>query len=603
MSRLLTLVVAILVTGVLPSQTLAFQSRTITPAIPDQQIQVMAVVNGQEVSRQTLGNEAMRRFGEMVLESMINNQLIMEQCDAQGIRVTPQDIQTELDRRAGKFKMSTEAYIDLIARERGVDERKLRDEVIWTELALRRLAASQIEVDPEQIQGRMDSEFGPKVQVRVIALDDPEKARQVREAARANPEQFSRLAIDYSVDPNSASVGGLLPPLRRNMGEPELEAAAFGLNIGEISEIVPLADQFLILKCERQYPASELTEEQAVMMRQRITEELREEQLGNAAAGLFETMQEQSQIVNVINDPQLSQQMPGVAATVNGRQVTLDQVKEECLKTFGTDVLKSEINRMLIRQRLQQEGLAVSDDDLQFEINRAAVEFGFVAEDGTADMNRWIARVTGNDSSKIEIYVQDEVWPTVAMKKIVGKQVQVTDEDLQKGFQANYGPRVQCLAIVLQDQRTAQRVWEMAKANQSEQYFGELAHQYSVEPASRANYGEVPPIQKFGGQQILEDQAFGLKPGEISGLIPIGKNWVILWCKGHTTPVVQNFDDVRDELYKDILEKKMRIAMAEEFERITTTAQIDNFLEGSSQPGSDAVEAARNAPAGPARNP
>ncbi len=131
--------------------------------------------------------------------------------------------------------------------------------------------------------------------------------------------------------------------------------------------------------------------------------------------------------------------------------------------------------------------------------------------------------MTQNDSAKIEIYVQDEVWPTVAMKKIVAKQVQVTDDDMQKGFEANFGPRVQALAIVLQDQRTAQRVWEMAKANQTEEYFGELAHQYSIEPASRANYGEVPPIQLHGGRPVLEDEAFRLKPGEISDSFPSAK--------------------------------------------------------------------------------
>ena len=179
------------------------------------------------------------------------------------------------------------------------------------------------------------------------------------------------------------------------------------------------------------------------------------------------------------------------------------------------------------------------------------------------------------------------------MKKIVRGKVQVSDEDMQKGFEANYGPRVEALAIVLQDQRMAQKVWEMAKGNQTEQYFGELAHQYSIEPASRAHYGEVPPIQKHGGKKVLEEEAFRLQPGEISGLIPLGKSWIILWCKGRTTPVVQDFDAVRDELYRDIMEKKLRIAMAEEYESLQKNAQIDNFLVGSSQPGAKAVQAAR----------
>ncbi|MGI9519544.1 MAG: peptidylprolyl isomerase, partial [Pirellulaceae bacterium] len=492
----------------------------------DQQMQIMAVVNGQQITRQHLLQESARRFGEPVIESMINNRLISIQCQAEGIAVTDADIDAEIQRRATKFGMSSPKYVELICSERDLTPRKLRSEIIWTELALRRLASSMTQVSNEDVQMQLQSEFGAKVQVRAIALDSPEKAQQILTQARANPEQFSRLAIDHSVDPNSASVGGLLPPLRRNMGEPDLENAAFALEVGQVSDVIQLSGQFIIIKCERHYQATELPPEQQTLAEERIREEIRESRLGDAAAQLFQQMQENSEIVNVFNNPELRQQMPGVAATINGHQITLQQVYEECLARFGRDVLQSEINRSLIMQKLQQVGESVVDADLQQEIRRAAIEFGITQADGSADMEKWIQYVTQGDSSRVEIYVQDEVWPTVAMKKIVARNVQVTEEDMQKGFEANFGPRVEALAIVLSDQRTAQRVWEMAKANQTEKYFGELAHQYSIEPASRAHYGEVPPIQKHGGRQMLEEEAFRLEPGAISGLVPVGQNWV-----------------------------------------------------------------------------
>ncbi len=566
---------------------------------PQQNIQVLAIVNGQQITREQLAQESIRRFGEPVIESLINNMLIGQRCQAEGIRVTEQDVDAEIERRAKKFGMSSERYIDLIREERDVSIEKLRNEIVWTELALRRLAASHIQVSDEEIQSQLASEFGAKVQVRAIALDDRAKADKILAHAKANPQQFSRLAIDHSVDANSASVGGLLPPLRRNMGEPTLEEAAFSLNVGDISEVIPISEQFIILKCERHYPPVQLAAEQQVLAKQRIEDEIREAKLGDAATALFQEMQETAQIVNVYNDPELRKRLPGVAATVGSRQIMMEHVYEECITRFGRDVLQSEINRVVILQELQRKGLQVTDDDLRREIGRAAESFGIVKQDGTADINRWMAQVSQNDPSKTEIYVQDEVWPTVAMKKIVAPTVQVTDEDMQKGFEANFGPRVNVLAIVLQDQRTAQKVWEMARANSTEQYFGELAHQYSVEPASRANYGEVPPIQMHGGRPMLEEEAFRLKPGQISGLVSVGENWVILWCKGRTTPVVQEFDAVKDELYKDIMEKKLRIAMAEEFERLQSAAQIDNFLIGSSQPGAGAQPGAegRRSPA------
>ena len=46
--------------------------------------------------------------------------------------------------------------------------------------------------------------------------------------------------------------------------------------------------------------------------------------------------------------------------------------------------------------------------------------------------------------------------------------------------------------------------------------------------------------------------------------------------------VVRSLDDeVRQELVKDIREKKLRLAMAVEFDRLQAAAEIENFLAGT----------------------
>ena len=51
------------------------QSRN-RPARRRQTLQIMAVVNGEQITRTELGRECIRRYGEEVLESMVNRQLI-----------------------------------------------------------------------------------------------------------------------------------------------------------------------------------------------------------------------------------------------------------------------------------------------------------------------------------------------------------------------------------------------------------------------------------------------------------------------------------------------------------------------------------------------
>jgi hypothetical protein len=294
-----------------------------------------------------------------------------------------------------------------------------------------------------------------------------------------------------------------------------------------------------------------------------------------------------------------------VAAIINGRQIPLEYVYDACLERHGAEVLEGEINRQLLLQELGRRQLTVAEKDIDTEVARAADSYGYSKPDGSPDIEGWLKAVTDGDQTTVELYVRDAVWPSVALKKLVGSQVKVTQEDLQKGFESNYGERVEAMAIVLGSHRQAQSVWEMARNNPTDQFFGELAKQYSIEPTSRSNYGKVPPIRRHGGQPLIEKEAFRLKAGELSGIIAIGDKYVILRCQGRTKPVVEEFDVVKDELIKDIHEKKMRIAMADQFDRLKDSAQIDNFLAGTSQMGNraktqTAAPASYVAPAGEA---
>ncbi|MDA1055608.1 MAG: peptidylprolyl isomerase [Planctomycetota bacterium] len=553
--------------------------------VQQQNPKVMAVVNGQQITREDLANECIRRYGKDVLESIVNKQLIWQACQKHNIAITDQDVETEIEQMASKFGLPKDRWLTMLDRERDISSDRYRREIIWPTLALRRLANEQIVVTDDEIRKAFESEYGPKVKVRMISVSNQGKAEEARGRAVANPAKFGDLAKEVSEDANSAAARGIVPPIRKHVGYDEVERAAFALKEGEISQIIPVANQYLILMCEKHLPESYVSNTQMDQIRAQLRDQIRDNKLRTAAANIFKKLQDESQIVNVYNDARLRQQMPGVAATINGRQVTTQQLGDECLARYGKDVLDGEINRIVLLQELQKHRKTVTDAAIDEEIARAADSYGYAKADGTPDVETWLKTITESDSVTVELYVRDAVWPSVALKQLVGNKVEVKDDDLQKGFASNYGERVEVLAIVLTNQRQANEVWDMARHNPTEQFFGELATQHSVEPVSRSNSGRVPPIRKFGGQPIVEEEAFSLEAGQLSGILNVGDKFVILRCVGRTKPVVQDFNAVKDELYKDIQEKKLRIAMADEFDRLKETAQIDNFLAGTSQSG------------------
>lgn len=570
---------------------------------PAQSLAVMAVVNGEQITRDRLANECLRRFGKDVLESIVNKHLIWQACQTQGITITEKDVEDEITRNAGKFGLSAERWLTMLRDEREISPDQYRREIIWPNLALRQLAASQIEVTQAELREAFETDYGPQVKVRLIAVSSQDKAEQIHKEVTAKPERFGDIAKEKSEDPNSAAGRGQIPPIRKHVGDPQVENVAFSLQESQISPIIHVANQYLILKCEKHVPESYVSSSQVKQIEGQLHDKIRDNKLRVAAAELFRKMQTEAQVVVVLNDPKLSTQMPGVAATINKGQVTMKQLADECLLRHGKDVLEGEINRQLLEQELQRRGKAIGRADIDTEIARAADSYGFIKPDRSPDVEAWLKAVTEAEHVSVELYVTDSVWPSVALKTIVGDTIEVTQEDLDKGFESNYGPRVEVQAIVLSDQRQANKVWDMARNNPTDQFFGELAQQYSAESISRSNLGKVPPIRRFGGQPVIEEEAFRLKPGELSGIIAVGDKFVILRCQGRTKPMVTNFADVADELRKDIHEKKLRLAMAQEFDRIRESAQIDNFLAGTTQAGKRLAARPANPSRPPAANP
>ena len=242
-------------------------------------------------------------------------------------------------------------------------------------------------------------------------------------------------------------MNGMIQPIRRFVGAPEIEKAAFKLREGEVSAVIPLTLgagdqqllQYVIIKCEGRMPEMKVNREQA---EGRLTEMIVEKKLRTAAADIFQQLQDRAkgQIVNVYNDPQLSRQMPGVAATIYDRKITMRELGEECIERHGIEVLEGAISRRLLEQALKQRNQTVTQDDIDSEIARAALAMGQKTADGRPDTQAWIEMVTKEQGLPYEIYFRDSVWPSVALKILAG-DVPITEEDLQKGFEANYGKR------------------------------------------------------------------------------------------------------------------------------------------------------------------
>jgi parvulin-like peptidyl-prolyl isomerase len=551
-------------------------------ASPTEGLKIVAEVNGDPVSREDLARDCVQHYGKDILERLVNKYLVMQECQRRGLTVTDYEVNAEIERMASKFKLPVHEWLKMLKQERGVTLEQYAADIIWPTLALRKLAGAELDVTEEEIRRAYDSQYGEAVKARMIVCNDARSAQQVRVMAAAAPDSFGELAKKYSKDVASAASMGVIPPIHRFQGQKEIELVAFTMSKGEISKPIKVGDQYVILKCEGHLQAATSVPLEKVKMG--LAELIKENKMRRLASEIFRRLQGQAQVVNVMNDPVQSRAHPGVAAIVNGHPINIRDLAQVCIDRHGQEVLEGTINRRLLEQACKRQRVAVTAADMDQEIARAAAAMLPLKADGTADAAQLIEKLTKEQGITVDIYRADSVWPSVALKKLVGDKVEVTQEDLQKGFEANFGPRMRIKAIVFNNQRKAQQVWELARKDPTEENFAELAEKYSIEAASRTLQGDVPPIQKWSGQPAIEKAAFALKKGDLSPILDMGRGqYVVLYGLGLTEPTPVTFDEVKQQIYEDVREKKLRLKMADYFQKLQDEATVDNYLAGTSR--------------------
>ncbi len=572
-------------------------------AEPTVEMKVAADVAGEKIMERDLGEECLKLHGAEELKDIVKKFLIQLECKRLNITITQQEVNEEIERMAKTFKFSTKDWLELLEKERGVTPEQYMSDIIWPILAIGKIGGARMQVSDAEIQREYDKRFGPAVQVRQILLYSRADAEKVLAEVQANPDSFATVAKHKSQDPASQPYGGLLQPIRRHLLPPNVDQTVFALKPGEISPVVELSiGQFLIFRCEQHLAPQNVD---IAKVRDQLATKVKDVKTREIAEEVFSTLQSQAKIDIVFGDSAKMSQYPGVAAIVNGQTISLEYLQGRCFKQYAKTVLSEMISKKIIdiACRKAEPPIVLTDADIDNEIREMAMLHVPLRQDGSPNVELWLKLALQDGKTPYHVYRSNTIAPMLALKRLTRNIAQVTEEDLQRSFEANYGPKVRCLAIALdgKDQRRALEVWELANRNRTAENFGDLAEKYSSETETRVGRGTIPPIGKHCGQPRLEEEAFSLKPGEISQIIQVDESLVILFCLGIEQPTITDINDVKQELVADIFTKKQKLAIAKYFEKLQANTAVDNYLTGESR--NPEVEEAMQKEASPAAKP
>lgn len=283
-------------------------------------IQTLARVNNELIPYDAVAKECVARYGRDVLDDLINRVIIQQECEKRGVTVTEDEVTREIVRIAKKFNLDPAQWCQMLLAERNMTEDHYRKSVIWPMLALKKLAGEQVEITEEELHQAFRRNYGERVKARIIVCRDLRHAQKVWEEARKHPEEFEKLAQEHSIDPNSRSLGGVVPPIPQFSGNTELENAAFKLKPDEISGIIQgLTGHYYILKCEGR---TEQIVRDIAEVQDSLVDELKEAKTQRSVAAVFEKIKEEARVDNYLTSTTTGPDRTPAAAAGQIRQAS-----------------------------------------------------------------------------------------------------------------------------------------------------------------------------------------------------------------------------------------------------------------------------------------
>lgn len=222
------------------------------------------------------GQAAVAQGRQWVLDVMIEQELIEQEAAKAGVVVTDEEIDATVS--ALREEKGAEALDAWLAQEGLTLEEmreRLRGDMIATAMA-NRIA--------EAVPSRADH-----VHARHIVVATEEEARRILDQLQAGAD-FASLARTYSQDLSTRDLGGDLGFFPQGMlTSKEVEAAAFELQPGQLSEIVKSELGYHIVQVVERVPDQEIAQEDLVFMRDQAVREWLDQLRASADIQVFVT--------------------------------------------------------------------------------------------------------------------------------------------------------------------------------------------------------------------------------------------------------------------------------------------------------------------------
>ncbi|MFP3928559.1 MAG: peptidylprolyl isomerase [Desulfobacteraceae bacterium] len=283
-----------------------------------------------------------------------------------------------------------------------------------------------------------------------------------------------------------------------------------------------------------------------------------------------------------ISKARLDREMSGLQQRLiqAGREVSPEQ-----LEGFRPRLLESLIDRELLYQASVEQGIEVTEQELDEEWERIRGRFSSKEE-----FEQALKRMGVTPDS-----LKDEIRRSKAVQKLVqmrfGESSRVTEEEARAFYEENperfeRPEEVRARHILIRPEsgegdegreEALEEIRQVQDKLKEGEDFAELAAEHSDGP-SGARGGDLGYFPRGRMDETFEDEAFALEPGEVSGVVETEFGYHLIKVEDKRPETILSFDEVKDKLSKYLVGEKTRAQVAEYVEELKQEADIQRMI-------------------------
>lgn len=258
------------------------------------------------------------------------------------------------------------------------------------------------------------------------------------------------------------------------------------------------------------------------------------EEVNNETIAVDE-VEEEDQITEEVEEDQL------IAETSVG-DITEEEYIEVLKEMHGEEVLQMLINEKVFAA--EAESLGISEEDIEDEISYLMETMGLENE-------QEFYEVMEMQGVRSETELRESILQHLVMQEITGSDGEIDEEAIMEEYES--GEEVNARHILVSDEESALALLERLEDGED---FGALAAEYSQDPGSREENGELGFFRRGTMTPPFEAAAFTLEEGELSDPVESQFGYHIIEVL-ERTPFEDPYEEVSEQLYSSMNERML----------------------------------------------